>query len=267
MTLPLPLAMTPRSASDFKRGLQVLSTIVISILIGLVFNLAPVPLVGAHAHAAQTRSIHGLIEFGNLPSPLAPTLSLTAPYNWVSEIRVRPLTAGGLSEQTYPLHTSIAIRSALSNLSRGDYVVLTAQYMDSDFDGRMDTLAVSGIESVGLQKLLGTWRNTSWDIFRFQDYNRLELYRPATERSRAETLHLRKLKVLNYTLAPEARGSFSVLMVETVNSSLATNGRTKPVFAGRIELRSATDVQLDVFDPASGKTIESHSLTQLEITK
>lgn len=244
-----------------------LSTILTSILIGLIFSLLPGIPIAAAATTAHARSIHGLIEYGNLPSPLTHTLSLSAPFNWVSEIRVRPLEAGGLSSNTYPLHTSIAIRSALTSLSRGDYVVLTAQYMDADFDGQMDTLAVSGIESVGLQKLLGNWRNADWDVFRFQDYNRLELYRPAAPTTRTSTLQFQKLKVLNYTLAPEARGSYSLLMVETVDPAIAADLRAKPVFAGRIALRSASDIQLDVFDPTSGKTIESHSLTQLEITK
>lgn len=264
MTLPLSLAKTPRSVSPLKRGLEVNMRIAISIFFGLISGLSSGLFVTA---AAEARSIHGLIEYGNTPSPLSVSLSLTAPHNWVSEVRIRPLEAGGLANASYPLHTSIAIRSALSSLSNGDYVVITGQYLDMDYDGRMDTLAVSGIESVGLQKLLGTWRNAAWDIFRFQDYNRLELYRPSANAARSATLHLRKLKVLNYTLAPEARGSFSLLMVETINSSLTANGKAQPVFAGRIELTSPSAVQLDVFDPTTGKTVESHSLTQLETTK
>lgn len=180
---------------------------------------------------------------------------------------MRPIEFSGPAKQSYPLHTSIAIRSALSGLAAGDYVVLTGQFIDSDLDGNNDVLAVSGIESVGIKKLLGNWRTTNWDIFHFQNYTRLELYRPSPAASRSTTLRLQKLKVLNYTLAPEANGSFSVLMVEATDTSLREMRTTNPVFAGRIELTSKNGIRLDVFDPTSGKTIESHELTQIESTK
>lgn len=219
---------------------------------------------GAFPSSAEGRSIHGIVEEGGLPSPISSPFALTSAGHWISEIRIRPIEMGGLAPQSYPLQTSIAIRSALSNLSPGDYVVLTGQFLDQDFDGQGDLLAVSGIESVGLKKLLGDWRNKAWDIFRFHDYNRLGLYRPASAPRPSSTLQFRKLKEMNYTLAPEAQGSFSLLMVETLNSSALADSRAKPVFVGRLQITNLGGVLLDVFDPNSGKPVESHALTPFE---
>lgn len=220
--------------------------------------------LGIFSSSAEASSIHGIVEEGGLPSPISSPFALTNAGHWISEIRIRPIEMGGLSSQTYPLQTSLAIRSALSNLSPGDHVVLTGQFLDQDFDGLGDILAVSGIESVGLKKLLGDWRNKAWDIFRFHDYNRLGLYRRASAPVPSSALQFRKLKELNYTLAPEPQGSFSLLMVEALESSALADSKAKPVFVGRLQITNLGGVLLDVFDPNSGKPVESHKLTPFE---
>jgi hypothetical protein len=263
----------------------VIFTIFSTILMTAIFSMAS----GLLAPPAEAGSIHGIVEEGGLPSPLVTfplttsplttplgtgltttlpsPITLTSPTNWISEIRIRPLEMGGLSNHVFPLQTSIAIRSALSTLQPGDYVVLTGRYVDQDFDGKNDLLAVSGIESVGLKRILGDWRNESWDVFRFHDYNRLGLYRRDAGTRPAPTLKLRKLKELNYTLAPEAQGSFSVLMVEAINPSIVANSKVKPVFAGRIQITSPENLLLEVFDPKSGSPVERHNLKPVQSGK
>lgn len=197
-------------------------------------------------------SIHGIVSFEKVPSHLGTS---------IEEIRVSPVTGGRLAatgslafKKGFPVETSILIRESLGSLQAGDFVVLSGQYLDQDQNGSIDSIRVNGIESVGLKRLIRTWKSDKWAVLRFENFNRLILYRPDMGGSR-----LQKLKELNYTLAPDQGSDYSILMVET-NTTSARPG--KPVFAGKLTVEKDR-LTLELFDTKSGLTSEVYSLSPL----
>lgn len=205
--------------------------------------------------SAQGESIHGIVTFEKVSSFLGST---------VDEIHIRPLVGRHLTRQKgLPIETTLIIRESLSTLQAGDFVVLSGQYVDSDKNGSMDFIFVNGIESVGLKRLIRAWKSDRWDIMKFESFDKIILYRPTTTMPRlgrrpTDTLRLKKLKELNYTLAPETGSDFSILMVERADMNASSN----PVFAGRLSVEKE-NLKIELFDTKSGQTAEVYSLSPL----
>jgi hypothetical protein len=197
-------------------------------------------------------SIHGIVSFEKVPSHLGTS---------IEEIRVSPVTGSRLAatvssafKKGFPIETSILIRETLGSLQAGDFVVLSGQYFDQDQNGSIDSILVNGIESVGLKRLIRTWKSDKWAVMKFENFNRMILYRPDLGSSR-----LKKLKELNYTLAPDQGSDYSILMVEARSTPARPS---KPVFAGKLTVEKDR-LQLELFDTKSGLTAEVYSLSPL----
>ncbi len=221
--------------------------------LGLLLSFAL--LVGS---AASAESIHGIVSIQKITSHLGSQLE---------EIRIRPVVGRHLSAtKPLPVETSFLIRQSLGTLQPGDFVVLSGQYLDHDTNGSVDSIYVTGIESVGLRRLIRTWKSQNRFILKFENFNRLVLYRQERETVNSEKpLRLQKLKELNYTLAPDNGTGYSILMVELVkpgNTVLAQPRPSNPVFAGKVSIENE-NLQLEIFDPQSGMTAEVYSLSPL----
>ena len=210
---------------------------------------------------SYAESIHGIVSFEKISSHLGSN---------VEEIRVRPVVGSHFSAPVsgpkgFPIETSLLIRESLAALQAGDFVVLSGQYLDHDQNGSIDSIYVNGIESVGLKRLIRTWKSEKWDIMKFENFNRMVLYRPNTPTGAATPLRFQKLKELNYTLAPEAGSGYSILMVETpsaVTPAALPARPAHPVFAGKLTIEKDR-LQLELFDTKSGLTAEVYSLSPL----
>ncbi len=207
--------------------------------------------VGLVSRASLAESIHGIVSFEKVPSHLGAS---------VDEIRVSPLTGSRLVEtglaakKGFPVETSILIRESLGSLQAGDFVVLSGQYLDRDQNGSIDSIFVNGIESVGLKRLIRTWKSNKWDVMKFENFSRMILYRPDPSRSRFQ-----KLKEMNYTLAPSQGSEYSILMVE---ATLNPSRPIQPVFAGKLSVEKDL-LKIELFDTKSGLTAEAYSLSPL----
>ncbi|MCB0385884.1 MAG: hypothetical protein KDD43_10870 [Bdellovibrionales bacterium] len=126
----------------------------------------------------------------------------------------------------------------LSKLETGDYV--SGKGWIYAVNG---TLEMTTVEFVGLKKLLGIWRTSTWEVFDFKNFSRLDLYEPSTTKA----LNVIQLRSLRYTVAPDGGSAWSILIVDS-NS----------VDVGSLSV-SPESIQIDLFDPQTGdvaKTIQ-----------
>lgn len=240
---------------SWQEGLPLLMRLILSI-VGLVA-------VVGFSSSSFAESIHGIVSFEKISSHLGSN---------VEEIRVRPLVGSHFSAPVsssvngFPIETSLLIRESLATLQAGDFVVLSGQYLDHDQNGSIDSIYVNGIESVGLKRLIRTWKSEKWDIMKFENFNRMILYRPNSPAGLATPLRFQKLKELNYTLAPEQGSGYSILMVETPSAAATPSALparpAHPVFAGRLSVEKDR-LKLELFDTKSGLTAEVYSLSPL----
>ena len=165
-------------------------------------------------------------------------------------IRQDPVTL--TNPKPLSISTSLAIRSSLLDLKSGDFVVVSGEFVDKNLDGIDDEIRVDAIESVGLTQLIGSWRNSNWDVVRFEDFNSLSLYRPKSRSGALPGAHadLAKLKDLSYTLAPEKGASYSIFLAEKNSLSVPA-----PVYVGHLDVK-ADSLQLEIFDPKTGHSSE-----------
>lgn len=238
---------------SWQEGMPLLMRIILSI-VGFV------AVVGSSS-SSFAESIHGIVSFEKISSHLGSN---------VEEIRVRPVVGSHFSAtvtgaKDFPIETSLLIRESLATLQAGDFVVLSGQYLDHDQNGSIDSIYVNGIESVGLKRLIRTWKSEKWDIMKFENFNRMVLYRPNSPAGLATPLRFQKLKELNYTLAPEQGSGYSILMVETPSvtpPSALPLRPAHPVFAGKLTVEKDR-LKLELFDTKSGLTAEVYSLSPL----
>lgn len=243
------------------------------------------------ARAIQTAALSvGFILIGagqtasaNVPSfPVASSIQTLVSIQ-DSKVHLQPIgfqpPAGQVPQMigALPVETSIAIRTALMDMKSGDLVVVAGLLQDLDGDAQYDQIAVQAIESVGLKAVLGTWRSDGWDVIRFEDFNRVSLYRPRFGLNRFLTAKLRgefardfdgdelsnfaKLKDLNYTLAPEQGSSYSIFLVER-----RARRKQSSVYVGRLKLEivdSKSRMTIQIFNPDTGNAIESMSLSPI----
>lgn len=183
-----------------------------------------------------------------------------------NSVRIRPLSKSSIRPPTIPVEADLNTLGLLLQLRSGDFVVAAGELIDRDHRPGPEVALIQGIESVGLQNLIGSWRTARWDIIRFEDFSRASLYsknRPGDAHSSTPpTGSLAKLKELRYTLAPERANGYSIFLVES------GAGSPGPVYVGRLELSSSVrttkpEIKLDILDPSSGQVSESFHFTRL----
>lgn len=185
-------------------------------------------------------------------------------------VRIRPLSNSSIRPPALPVEADLNTLGSLLSLRSGDFVVATGDMIDRDGRPGAEAVLIQGIESVGLQNLIGSWRTARWDVIRFEDFSRASLYshtqRRDTHTSSVRPTGLAKLKELRYTLAPERANGYSIFLVE---SGSRTPG---PVYVGRLELSAPghaakQEIKLDILDPSSGQVSESFLFTRLPGSK
>lgn len=231
---------------------------------GLIGCACALALFGTAAPAqSATKSIRGFVSIQGSKIFLLP---MTPP-------ALRPGAGLALALKPLPIETSIANRTALMDLKTGDFVVLSGAYQDTDGDRIIDQVNVAAIESVGLNAVLGTWRNAKWELVRFEDFNRVSLYRPRFVTNAKTGEHdgpspvtslqdYAKLKDLNYTLAPERGSAYSIFLVEKTQKK-----GPAPVYVGRLRLPQpgvGGTLTIEILDPRTGTSSEVLSLSPVQ---
>ncbi|MBL7689825.1 MAG: hypothetical protein JNJ49_17450 [Bdellovibrionaceae bacterium] len=181
-------------------------------------------------------------------------------------VRIRPLSNSSIRPPALPVEADLNTLGSLLSLRSGDFVVATGEMIDRDSRPGAEAVLIQGIESVGLQNLIGSWRTARWDVIRFEDFSRASLYSQTQHRdtsaSSARPTGLAKLKELRYTLAPERANGYSIFLVES------SSRKPGPVYVGRLELSAPghaakQEIKLDILDPSSGQVSESFHFTRL----
>lgn len=181
-----------------------------------------------------------------------------------SETRLNPLVKGQpLSRRGLPIETTFALREALNALNSGDFVIVSGTLLDLNRNRKPDHVRVQGIESVGLQRLLGVWRTANWDVFNFESFEKLTLYKYHRVGRAAHEMRLSHLKDMSYSLSPDRGSVYSIFMVEAPHPQLGRGGQ---VFLGSLELQSQAGtpvLQLSLIDSKTGRVSEILSLSQV----
>lgn len=112
------------------------------------------------------------------------------------------------SSRVFRIEAAPVLTENLRRLQTGD--ILTAQGKIS-LDGMK--LKLESIDRVGLQKLLGAWKSTRWEIFEFSDFTNLNLYVPTFEDS--GSIALSQIRSLKYVVTPENVDRFTIFMSDT----------------------------------------------------
>lgn len=225
-----------------------------------ILSIVELGLIVGFTSVCSAESIHGVVSFESVATHLG---------SYVEEVRVRPVIGRHLPSPAaptkgFPIETSLMIRESLGSLQEGDFVVLSGQYLDQDQDGSIDSIYVNGIESVGLKRLIRAWKSDKWDIMKFENFNRMVLYRPNPTIG-ATPLRFQKLKEMNYTLAPEQGSGYTILMVEAPPATSLAAQPVRPthsVFAGKLTVEEHI-LRIELFDTKSGLTAEVYSLSPL----
>jgi hypothetical protein len=181
-----------------------------------------------------------------------------------SETRLNPIVKGrALSRKGLPVETTFALRQALNELNSGDFVIISGELLDLNRNKKPDHIRVQGIESVGLQRLLGVWRTANWDVFNFESFEKLTLYKYHRTGRSAREMRLSHLKDMSYSLSPDRGSVYSIFMVEAPHPQL---GRAGQVFVGSLELQTQGNtpvLQLSLIDSKTGGVSEVLSLLQV----
>lgn len=138
-----------------------------------------------------------------------------------------------------------ALETDLKNLKVGDYLVAR---------GTLDVMSgeahIDSIETVGLRELIGPWQSGASRIYEFEDFSRLNLYKALRD---PQGVVLAKLKEMNYSVAPESKGRYSIFMSDN-----------RSVQVGLLEFE-ARGIKLSVIDPKTGRVSENISLSPLPV--
>ena len=181
-----------------------------------------------------------------------------------TETRLNPIgKAQGTSRRGLPIETTFPVRQALDELTSGDFVIVSGRLVDLNRDQRPDQIHVTGIESVGLKRLLGVWRTANWDVFNFESFEKLTLYKLQRTRSTTREMRLSHLKDMSYSLSPDRGSIYSIFIVEAPRPQL---GRSGAVFVGSLELQTQSGepvLQLTLIDGKTGQVSEVLSLSQV----
>lgn len=129
-----------------------------------------------------------------------------------------------------------SVEKDLQNLKLGDFLAARGYLDDETSEARIDS-----IETVGLRELIGPWQGGATRIYEFEDFSRLNLYVDS------------KLKEMNYTVAPEPGGRYSIFMSDN-----------RSVQIGFLEFQPH-GIKLTVLDPKTGRVSENISLSPLPV--
>lgn len=164
--------------------------------------------------------------------------------------------------ESIPVAADLGTLSALLKLHSGDFIIAIGEMIDQDGQPGTEAVLIQGIESVGLQNLIGSWRTRRGDVLHFEDFSRASLYSMNHPRSASTLTPFKKLR---YTLAPESGNGYSIFLVE---SGMETR---RSVYVGRIELSSTISTpttrrafKLDILDPSSGQIAETFNFKRLQ---
>jgi hypothetical protein len=149
------------------------------------------------------------------------------------------------NEPPYRIEASPQTERDIRNLKLGDFLVARGSLDKTESVAHVDV-----IETVGLRGLIGPWQSRSKKVYEFQDFSRLNLYRELRD---ATGVTLSKFKQLNYSVAPEAGGRYSIFMSDN-----------RSVQIGFLDFQ-ARGIQLTVIDPKTGRVSENISLSPLPV--
>jgi hypothetical protein len=151
-----------------------------------------------------------------------------------------------ISESQQPLKMVAGAPGLTINLNKlrdGDLIVASGTLLLEHV-----AIKVMSIEMVGLRELFGLWRTNSWEIFEFEDFQRLNLYLPSSE---GGSMKITKAQALAYVLAPENGDRYSIFI----------SGQSS-VIAGTLVVRDR-ELSLSIIDPESGVASKNISLSPL----
>ncbi|MES2965583.1 MAG: hypothetical protein V4760_17005 [Bdellovibrionota bacterium] len=133
----------------------------------------------------------------------------------------------------------------IRNLKLGDFLVARGTLDRGTAIAHVDT-----IETVGLRGLIGPWQSGSKRVYEFEDFSRLNLYRELRD---STGVTLSRFKQMNYTVAPEAGGRYSIFMSDN-----------RSVQIGFLDFED-DGIELTVIDPKTGRVSENISLSPLPV--
>jgi opacity protein-like surface antigen len=143
--------------------------------------------------------------------------------------------------------TRPSVDKELHHLKEGDFLVARG-----DLDEMEETASIDSIESVGLQELIGPWQSGGSKIYEFEDFSRLNLYKAQRD---PQGVVLSRLKQMNYTVAPESGGRYSIFMSD--NDS---------VEIGFLDF-DYDGVELTMIDPKTGRVSENIKLSPIPVVQ
>jgi len=102
------------------------------------------------------------------------------------------------------------IQNQLSKLKTGDFIS-----GNGSFTVKSHKIYLRSLHFVGLKKLIGEWESQHHEVFHFEDFTNLTLYKFLSFDARG----IPSVRKVNYRLAPESDGNWSIILVnkETVN--------------------------------------------------
>jgi hypothetical protein len=189
-----------------------------------------------------------ILVFLMSPSVFADTLSGTLEFKPLIENEGFDIYLS-MKSQPHPLKIVAAnpsIKSDLRRLKAGDFIIAQGSIAGSD------SVTLDAIESVGLQKLLGSWHTADWQIYEFRDFNRLLLYRIEKPHP-ARASRFAGPREYRYVLAPETGSRFSIFLSDNTD-----------VHAGSLELLDGR-LTITVFNNETGDIAENISLSPLPV--
>lgn len=134
----------------------------------------------------------------------------------------------------------------LRRLNDGDLLIGVATVESAKHLAHLESISF-----VGLKDLLGFWRTERWEVFEFQNFNRLILYK-FTKIPKNLTPSVMP-KELKYTLAPEQGRRWSIFMSDDQN-----------IHIGSLELEEKR-VSLTIINPNTGLPTENISLLPVSV--
>ncbi|MEK7357414.1 MAG: hypothetical protein AAB250_13260 [Bdellovibrionota bacterium] len=145
------------------------------------------------------------------------------------------------------LTTSSLVANDLRNLKQGDFLVARGSLDEAQNIAFVDT-----IETVGLANLIGAWQSGTTRVYDFEDFSRLNLYKATQD---PKGVILSKLREMNYLIAPESGGRYSIFMSDN-----------RSVQIGFLDF-TASGVELSVIDPKTGRVSEHISLSPIPVVQ